>query len=153
VASLEKAIESKTGKLFLTELGVWVDSIPDNWIAGHNIPCVDSWDDPDALIDTGSFQIGEHGPLMTMVEGPVQSNFEVPRETVLRNVRNILKWLGIKVYVFHDRVEIRGFIPTEVIDIPGSGKGTNGGPIIPLPIPKGRGTQGDRFNSRGGLRG
>jgi site-specific DNA recombinase len=139
MASLEKTIDGKTGKLFLTELGVWMDSIPDNWIVGHNIPCVDRWDDPDALINTESFKIGEHGPLMTMVDGPVQSNFEVPRETVLRNVRNILKWLDIKVYVFSDRIEMMGFIPTEVIDIPGSGKDTNGGPIIPSAFMKGRG--------------
>jgi hypothetical protein len=116
----------------LTELGVWVDNIPADWIVGRSIPCVDSWDDPNALIDTGVFQIGDHGPLMSMVEGLVQSNLEVSRETVWRNIRRVFERLGIKVYVFHDRVEIRGFIPTEVIDIPGSGKGTNRGPIIPL---------------------
>ncbi len=48
-----------------------------------------------------------------------------------RNIRNIFKWLGIRVYVFHDRVEIRGFIPTEVIDIPIVGDVINRGAIIP----------------------
>ena len=36
----------------------------------------------------------------------------------------ILEWLGISVFVFRDRVEIRGFIPTEVIDIPCVGNST-----------------------------
>jgi hypothetical protein len=30
----------------------------------------------------------------------------------------IFQRLGIRVYVFHDWVEIKGFIPTEVMDIP-----------------------------------
>jgi len=52
--------------------------------------------------------------------------------------------LGIKVFIFRDRVEIRGFIPTEVIDIPGIGEGINRGAIIPSPYPR-EGGQGDRF--------
>jgi len=132
IACLEKAIDGKSGKLLLTELGVWVDSIPDEWIVGRSIPCVDSWDDPDALIDTGAFQIGEYGPLVTMVDSPVKFvNLEVPRETVWRNIRKIFERLGIRVYIFRDRVEIRGFIPTEVIGIPIVGDGINRGAIIP----------------------
>ena len=111
-----------------------MDSIPGDWIVGRSIPYVDSWDDPDALIDTGAFQIGEYGPLMTMVDSPVQfANLEVPRKSVWRNIRNIFEWLGIRVYVFRDRVEIRGFIPTEVIDIPIVGDGINKWAIIPSP--------------------
>ena len=60
MASLEKAIEGKTGKLLLTELGVWVDNIPNNWIVGRSIQCIDSSDEPNALIDTGTFRIGDH---------------------------------------------------------------------------------------------
>ncbi len=29
IAYLEKVIEGKEGKLFLTEIGVWIDNIPD----------------------------------------------------------------------------------------------------------------------------
>jgi len=74
-----------------------------------------------------------------MVDGPVQSNFEVPWETVLGNVRSIFKWLGIRIYIFRDRVEIRGFIPAEVINIPGLSKSINRGPIIPSSILRGGG--------------
>jgi len=140
IASLEKAIEGKSGKLFLTELGVWVDNIPDDWIAGRLITGVDSWDDPEALINTETFQVGEYGLLMSMVDGLPQSNFEVPRETVWRNIRRILEWLGIRVYIFRDRIEIRGFIPTEVIDVSGAGNATNRGSIIPSI--RGRGYRG-----------
>ncbi len=117
-----------------TELGVWVDSIHDDWIVARSIPCVDSWNDPGALIDTGAFQFGEYGPLMTMVDNPVQFiNLEVPREIVWRNIRKIFERLGIRVYVFRDRVEIRRFIPTEVIDIPIVGDVINRGAITPSP--------------------
>ena len=77
---------------------------------------------------------------MSMVDGPAQSNFEVPRQMVLRNIRGIFDWLGIRVYLFRDRVEIRGFIPTEVIDIASVGDGVNRGAIIPSV--RGRGYRG-----------
>jgi len=47
--------------------------------------------------------------------------------------------MGIRIYIFSDRVEIRGLIPAEAIDIPGSGKGINRGPIIPSSIHQVRG--------------
>jgi len=60
---------------------------------------------------------------------------EVPREMVLKNIRSAFERLVIRVYVFRDRLEIRGFIPTEVIDIPNS---VNRGEAI-IPTPRGRG--------------
>jgi hypothetical protein len=44
--------------------------------------------------------------------------------------RRTFEGLGIKMYVFRDRVEIRGFIPTEVMDIPGETGHAMGGAII-----------------------
>jgi len=46
----------------------------------------------------------------------VTSNMQLPRDFVRRNIRNFFNEYGIKVYVFHDRIEIRGHIPTQVID-------------------------------------
>ncbi len=94
-------------------------SLPEDVIAGYMLPSVSAWDEPGALEGSDIIQIGDMGLLMRMVDGPeVSSNFEVPRETVWQNIRGIFQRFGIRVYVFHDRVEIRGFIPTEVMDIP-----------------------------------
>ena len=43
---------------------------------------------------------------------------EIPREVVWRNIRQFFERFGIKVYVFRNSVEIRGFLPTEVMEIP-----------------------------------
>ncbi len=101
-------------------------------------------DDPKALINIGVFHMGEYGSSMEIVDGDAQSNLESPKETVWQNIRSIFKWLGIKVFIFRDRVEIRGFIPTEVIDIPGIGEGVNRAAIIRFQFLR-EGGQGDRF--------
>jgi hypothetical protein len=55
---------------------------------------------------------------------------EVP-QAVWQNIRGIFETFGIRVYVFRDRVEIRGFIPTEVMDIPPEGDRIRGEVSIP----------------------
>ncbi|MFC1902562.1 recombinase family protein [Chloroflexota bacterium] len=146
IASLENTIAGKSGKLLLTELGIWLDKMPDameTWIV-NSIPTVDSWDDPNALHDTGLLQIGKYGPEFSVVEGPAQWNVEVSKETLWRNIRSFLKWLGIKVYVFSDRAEVRGFIPTEVIDYSDVWDISKRAAIIPSASPR-KGGQGDRL--------
>jgi len=148
IAALENTIVGKSGKVLLTELGIWVDKMPEgleNWIVG-TIPTSDTWDDPHALSNTSSLQIGIYGPEYTVVEGLAQSNLEISKDIVLRNIRDFFKWLDIKVYVFHDRVEIRGFMPTEVIDLPDTRDGLKRAAIIPSPYPR-EGGQGDRLHT------
>jgi hypothetical protein len=55
---------------------------------------------------------------------------EFPREKVRQNIRRTFEGPGIKVYVFRDRVEVRGFVLTEVMDIPGETGDAVGGAII-----------------------
>jgi hypothetical protein len=47
----------------------------------------------------------------------VNWNLVVTRDIIWRNIREVFDRLDIKVYIFNDRVEIRGNIPTQVIDI------------------------------------
>ena len=75
----------------------------------------------------GFFRIG--GTLYRMEDGLVPA-MEFAREKVRQNIRCAFEGLGIKVYVFRDRVESRGFIPTEVMDIPGETGHAMGGAII-----------------------
>jgi hypothetical protein len=140
IALLEKVVDGKSGTVMLTELGIWAMDIPENVIAGfelpamtpHNSPTVGAWDEPAMIQLEDFFWFGNNGPLMRMVDGPVaSSNLEVPREMVWQNIRRIFESFGVRVYVFHDQVEIRGFIPTEVMDIPRRGDRIRGEAIIP----------------------
>ncbi len=117
IAYLEKVVEGKEGKLFLTEMGVWVDNIPDSWVGGYKMSSIGSWDEPDTF-DIGEFRLGEKGPVMRMVDSPPRSNAEVSRKTVLQNIRRVFELLQIRVYIFRDRIEMKGFIPTGIIEIP-----------------------------------
>jgi len=130
IAMLENTVDGKPGsRVFLTEFGAWALELPEgaafagtpSLAAGGNL-FEDSFLDP-----PGFFRIG--GTLYRMEDGLVPA-MEFPREKVRQNIRRTFEGLGIKVYVFRDRVEIRGFIPTEVMDIPGETGHAMGGPII-----------------------
>jgi hypothetical protein len=130
IAMLENTVDGKPGsRVFLTEFGAWTLELPEgaaftgtpSLAAGGNL-FEDSFLDP-----PGFFRIG--GTLYRMEDGLVPA-MEFPREKVRQNIRRTFEGLGIKVYVFRDRVEIRGFIPTEVMDIPGETGHAMGGPII-----------------------
>jgi hypothetical protein len=120
IASLEKTLNSGSAKILLTELGVQVLDIPEDWIVGYDSPGgvadLENW----AVVESpNTLRIPELGMTMSIVDRPVGDwNFEVTRETIWRNIREIFNRLNIKVYIFNDRVEIRGNIPTEIIDIP-----------------------------------
>ena len=130
IAMLENAVDGKPGsRVFLTEFGAWALEMPESApftgplsLAGGGNFFEDSFLDP-----PGFFRIG--GTLYRMEDGLVPAT-EFPREKVRQNIRRTFEGLGIKVYVFRDRVEIRGFIPTEVMDIPGETGYATGGAII-----------------------
>jgi hypothetical protein len=130
IAMLEHTVDGKPGnRVFLTEFGAWALELPEDpaftgtlsLAAGGNF-FEDSFLDP-----PGFFRIG--GTLYR-IEDSLLPAMEFPREKVRQNIRRTFEGLGIKVYVFRDRVEIRGFIPTEVMDIPGETGYATGGPII-----------------------
>jgi hypothetical protein len=78
-----------------------------------------------------TLRIPEMGLTMSIVDGPeVNWNLEVTRDTIWRNIRETFNRLNIKVYIFNDRVEIRGKIPTEIIDIPQKSARPKRDPII-----------------------
>ena len=115
IAYLGTVIEGNVEKLFLTEMGVWVDNT--DWVGGRDELTIGSWYEPDTF-DIGEFKLGEKGPVITMVDGHARSNTEVSRGTVYQNIRRVFELLQIKVYVFRDRIEMKGFIPKGIIEIP-----------------------------------
>jgi len=119
IASLEKTLNSESVKILLTELGIQVAYTPEGWITGYDVPGVveglENWavvEAPDTL------RIPEMGMTMSIVDRLESNwNLEVTRDTIWRNIRETFNRLSIKVYIFNDRVEIRGHIPTEIINI------------------------------------
>ncbi len=142
IAYLEKIVDGKAGKLFLTEMGIWVDNIPDSWIGSYKKLSIGSWDEPNRF-DVGEFRLGENGPVMMMVDGSPRSNAEVSRQTVLQNIRRVFELLQIRVYIFRDRIEMKGFIPKGFIGIPYGDDGQEKDSIIPSSC-QGEGDKGDR---------
>jgi hypothetical protein len=132
IASLEKTLNSESAKVLLTELGVQTVDFPEDWIVGHDAPGevagLENWavvEAPDTL------RIPELGMTMSIVDRPESNwNLEVTRDTIWRNIRETFNRLNIEVYIFNDRVEIRGHIPTEIIDIPQEAIRSKGEPII-----------------------
>ena len=60
-------------------------------------------------------------------------------ERIKRNMRAILQFFNIRVFVFSDRVEIRGAIPTQVLRDEKSDSDDSIAPIINSPFPSGEG--------------
>ena len=126
IASLEKALDGKAGRFLLTELGILMEGISEVAIASIALPtmpdgalAVGAWDEPAMAQLENFFRLGYNGPLIRMVDAPeVLSCLEVSRDRVWQNIRDFLESFDIKVYVFRDRVEIRGLIPTELVEIP-----------------------------------
>jgi len=57
--------------------------------------------------------------MIRMVDAQVSSPPEFPREMVWQTIRGFFESFDIKVYMFRDRVEVRGLIPAEVLDVSG----------------------------------
>lgn len=131
IALLEKAVDGKSGRLLLTELGIRAESLPEDIITGSMLPAECAWDEPGTPEGSDFVRIGNAGPVLMMVDRPVEyCNLEIPRQTVEQNIRKTLESLGVRVYLFHDRAEIRGFIPTELMDIPHGTEHMKGEAII-----------------------
>ena len=116
-AFLENAVDGESGRLLLTEIGIWVDNIPEFPVVSYEVTPPGNWDDPDTVLDLSLFKLDEHGPRLRMLDGPPRNNCEVPRELVLQNIRRILECLHIRVYVHRDRIEMKGFISAGSIEI------------------------------------
>jgi len=147
IASLEKMVDGKSGRVLLTELGIWAKSLPEDWIVGRIVSLEKAWDEPGAPEDSGLVKIGDMQ--MSMVDGSDSSwTTEIPREVVWRNIRQFFERFGIKVYVFRNSVEVRGFLPTEVMEIPDAANDRAGREAI---IPSATATAGSISRRTGAL--
>ena len=125
-----------------------MESIPEHAVAASSFPIMSgdnsitagAWDAPAMVQLEDFFRLGYNGPMIRMVDSQVCSALEFPREMVWQTIRSFFGSFDIKVYVFRDQVEIRGLIPTEVLDVPGDTERDRKESIISLA--RGRGQRG-----------
>lgn len=120
IASIDKMLDKHSGRILITEFGIW--GLTDDQIAplGYN-----AWLETDARAGIGKPRerdtIKVEGSDFKMIGILPPEGFWLsknPQETMMKNMRAILQEFDTKIYVFPDKVEIRGFIPTQVIDVP-----------------------------------
>ena len=134
----------RSGELTLSDFGIFGQKGFKYFPAGFN-----AWMETD-----GELAIGEVVDMTTIkfegLEGAIFKGIVAPTElgegedpderrvVMARNLRTILQLFGIKVHVFPDKVEVRGGIPTQVLDLTKPQLEPTG-PIISLASPEGKG--------------
>jgi len=127
------------GSLSLTEFGIF-GSIGDEYIpAGFN-----AWRECDGKLTIGeltemdTFRIEGTDKVMRGIDAPPGfwecEDLQKREENINRNLRAILQFFNIKVFVFPERIEIKGAIPTQVLDMSTHNQ-TQTAPIISSPSP------------------
>jgi hypothetical protein len=136
--AMVKDVLSK-GRLSLTEFGIF-GSIGDEYIpAGFN-----AWRESDGKLAIGEltemdiFHIEGTDKVMRGIDAPLGfwecEERKEQEKHIKRNLRAILQFFNIKVIVFPERVEIKGVIPTQVLEV-STRKKIHTAPIISSPSP------------------
>jgi len=120
VTSIEKMLDKYSGRIVVNDFGIW--GIGKDKIAplGYN-----AWLETDGSDDIGM----PREPAKFRIEGTdlVAKGIDAPegfwessnrREVITKNRRGMLQKFGVRLYVFKEKMEIRGFIPTQVLSVP-----------------------------------
>jgi hypothetical protein len=118
--SIEKMLDKHSGRIVVNDGGIWGIGKDEIAPLGYN-----AWLETDGSDDIGM----PREPAKFKVEGTdlVVKGIDVPDgfwdstnrgEIITRNRRGILQKFGVKVYGFKEKMEIRGFIPTQVLSLP-----------------------------------
>ena len=120
VTSIEKMLDKHSGRIVVNDGGIWGIGKDEIAPLGYN-----PWLETDGSDDIGmprelaKFRIEGTDKVIKGIGVP-EGFWESPNrgEVITRNRRGILQKFGVKVYVFKDKIEIRGFIPTQVLPLP-----------------------------------
>lgn len=133
IRSREDMLDSSSGNLLVTDFGIW------GFIGDKVTPLgYNPWLETDCknkieqVRESDYIRIEDTDLKMQAINPP--EGFwmsENPGETIKKNMRAILQKLGIRVYVFRDRIELRGLIPSQVIKTSSEAKHLNRELIIP----------------------
>jgi hypothetical protein len=120
VTSIEKIL-NKSGTIRVTDFGIWGMSKDEIIPLGYN-----PWLEIDGTEDVGmprepdKFRAEGTDLVFKGIDAP-EGFWDSPNrgKVITRNRRGILQKFGAGVYVFKDRIELRGLIPTHVLGLPG----------------------------------
>ncbi len=117
IATVEKILSKHSGRIFITEFGIWGTTDNLKVPLGYN-----PWLETEGKSTAGKPQemdtIRIEGTDLTMSGVLPPEGFLLsknPKETIMKNIRVILQAFDTKVYAFPDRVEIHGMLPTQEI--------------------------------------
>ena len=126
---LEARLNSKSSRVLLTEIGVFTFDPREIKIVG-GIPIWETDEVAYNYREPEKLKIEELGLSWIIVDRPETCNVEISGDIIKRNIRDTLDRLDVKVYIFWDRIEIRGFMPTEIIELPERADTSGRGAII-----------------------
>jgi hypothetical protein len=117
IAIVEKILSRHSGRIFITEFGIWGTTDNLKVPLGYN-----PWLETEGKSTAGKPQemdtIRIEGTDLTMSGVLPPEGFLLsknPKETIMKNLRAVLQAFDTKVYAFPDRVEIHGMLPTQEI--------------------------------------
>ena len=117
IATVEKILNKHSGGVFVTEFGIWGTTGTLKVPLGYN-PRLETQGKSGVGKPQEMDVIRIEGTDLTMSGVLPPEGFWLsknPKETIMKNIRAVLQAFGTKVYVFPDRVEIHGMLPTQVI--------------------------------------
>jgi len=111
------------GNIYITEFGIFGAKNDEYFPAGFN-----AWRESDGKLAIGEFRESDRIPVagtdlaMRGIDAPPGFwTCQDPREReeyIKKNLRGVLQLFQVKVFIFPDRIEIKGSIPTQLIEFP-----------------------------------
>ena len=117
IAMVEKMLNKHSGKVFITEFGIWGTAENTKVPLGYN-PWLETEGKPEIGKPQNMDKIPIEGTDLSMSGVLPPEGFwlsDNPKETIMKNIRAVLQAFDTKVYAFPDRVEIHGILPRKVI--------------------------------------
>lgn len=141
IKSIEEMLDT-SGSLLVSDFGIWGYKGDTVAPLGYN-----PWLETECKNEVGRLRemdyVGVEGTdLKIRAIGPPEGFWfsENPVEVIKKNIRAILQKFGIRVYMFRDRIEVRGLIPSQIIKTAIGGERPSRELIIPSV--RGRGYRG-----------
>ena len=112
-----------SGQIYISEFGLFGAKSDEYLPAGFN-----AWRESDGKLAIGEFResdcipVAETDLVMRGIDAPPGfwkcRDLQGRDEHIKRNLRGVLQLFQVKVFIFPNRVEIRGAIPTQLIEFP-----------------------------------
>lgn len=120
VTSIKKMLDKYSGRIVVTDFGIWGIGKDEIMPLGYN-----AWLETDGTDDIGmpreptKFRIEGTDKVIKGIDAPEGFWDSTNRlEVITKNRRGMLQKFGVRVYVFKEKMEIRGLISAQVLALP-----------------------------------